>query len=131
MDKVEKMREEAALRRRMAQIGRVIEAHGRREGTFWHQPSLPAPWRWCSDDLGTFHAGTGLVYVVAAADPYTGLTIHAGHTRAEALTGSHHEPVAVDIEGKGSRGIGLAFTAALRELEHIERTVGLDRGLAV
>ena len=59
------------------------------------------------------------------------MTIHAAPTQRQALTGTHHEPMTVDITGKGVRSIGIAVTQVLRYLEHIERTVGLDRGLAL
>ena len=114
-------------RERSVYAWRAVEAAAKRDGmTTWQ--SLPAPWSWATS--AAMYATTGLYFVVGHSKDGQALLVHAAPTAKEALGGTHHEPLSLATAGKKTRAIGVALTQAMRELEHIERTVGLDRGLA-
>jgi hypothetical protein len=75
------------------------------------------------------YATTGLYFVVGHSKDGHALLLHAAPTAKEALGGTYREALSLATVGKKTRAIGVALTQAMRELEHIERTVGLDRGL--
>ena len=108
----------------------ALRAHRNRTGTSWIPGSSTDPWSWYSPGSGAVFETMGLSFVIARADlRWDAISIHAAPTEARALAGDYHEPVVVRILGLQTRAVGLVLEKTLRELEHIERTVGLDRGL--